>query len=103
MCDNLSAPLNGTVSFQADTTATFDFRTTATYACDEGFALSGGDPERTCEEGLTEGMGAWNGSAPNCSGKSRFVVVSMWNHSFSCSHHVCSFECVEWQCKLQCG
>ncbi len=69
MCESLSAPLNGTISFVADTTATFDFRTTATYACDKGFALSGGNPERTCEEGPIEGMGAWSGSALTCFGK----------------------------------
>ncbi len=77
MCESLSAPLNGTISFQADATAIFDFKTTATYACDKGFALSGGNPERTCEEGPTEGMGAWSGSAPTCSGKLIFCCFNV--------------------------
>ncbi len=93
MCESLSAPLNGTISFQADATTTFDFRTTATYACDKGFSLSGGNPERTCEEGPTEGMGAWSGSAPTCSGK----LILLYMHQIFVTVIICVslFECMD--------
>ena len=68
MCSSLSAPLNGSITFVVDTTPTFDFMTAATYKCDSGFALSGGDEVRICEEGLIEGVGEWSGTKPICDG-----------------------------------
>ena len=68
MCSSLSAPLNGSITFVVDTTPTFDFMTAAMYKCDSGFALSGGDEVRICEEDLMEGMGEWSGTEPTCDG-----------------------------------
>ena len=46
--------------------------TTATYSCDPGFGLSGGDSVRTCT-GSTENPGEWTGTAPTCEGKTEKV------------------------------
>ena len=44
------------------------FGTTATYSCDTGFGLSGGDRERVCGGNGSSSNGVWNGVAPNCEG-----------------------------------
>ena len=50
-------------------TAEFDFRTTATYGCNTGFGLSGGDTVSTCG-GPT---GQWSGIAPSCECKCKAI------------------------------
>ena len=45
--------------------APFDYLTTATYSCNTGFGLSGGDTIRTCV-GSSSGPGEWDGTAPTC-------------------------------------
>ena len=89
MCSNLSAPLNGSITFVVDTTPTFDFMTAAMYKCDSGFALSGGDEVRICEEGPIVGMGEWSGTEPTCDRKIHTI-----NKAYSLAQFVsvCSFS-----------
>ena len=46
----------------------FDYETTATYQCDSGYKLTGGDTVRTCTGDGSSPVGQWNGTSPNCSG-----------------------------------
>ena len=55
-CGSLASPANGQVSL---TTTTFG--STATYECDAGYVLVGGEETRTCQEN-----GQWSGTAPSC-------------------------------------
>lgn len=41
-----------------------DYKDTATYVCNEGYHLEGGDLNRTCIED-----GVWSGDPPVCNGK----------------------------------
>ena len=59
-CGSLASPANGQVSL---TTTTFG--STATYECDAGYVLVGGEETRTCQEN-----GQWSGTAPTCNSKS---------------------------------
>ena len=58
---------NGFILFSVDTTAPFDYQTTATYGCDEGYGLSSTASVRTCV-GSSQGLGEWSGIAPTCEG-----------------------------------
>ena len=63
-CPDLTA-LNGVISYS--TVSDNGYRrvtTVATYSCDTGFDLTGGDSMRTCT------AGAWDGSEPTCTGES---------------------------------
>ena len=51
------------ITYATDTTDPFDYQTTATYSCDFGFRLSGGDTVRSCVA-----LEEWNGTAPICEG-----------------------------------
>ena len=63
----MTAPTNGIITYAADTTSPFDYQTTASYSCDTGFGLSGGDSVRTCVSS-SAGPGEWSGTAPTCEG-----------------------------------
>ncbi len=67
-CSTLAPPMNGMIIYATDTTAPFDYQTTATYSCDAGYGLSVGDTVRTCS-GSLEGDGYWTGTAPICRGE----------------------------------
>ncbi len=49
------------------TTPPFDYGTTATYQCNDGYNLANGDIERTCTGNGTTSVGQWSGTAPHCS------------------------------------
>ncbi len=66
-CSILTDPSNGVITYTTDTTAPFDYQTTATYSCDAGFRLSIGYTARSCV-GSTNGPGIWSGTAPTCEG-----------------------------------
>ena len=74
-CSSLSPPTNAIINYATDTISPFDYRTTATYVCDSGFGLSGGNRVRTCV-GSSAGPGEWNGTAPTCQGQTFFLVLS---------------------------
>ena len=66
-CRSLTVPTNGVITYTADTTSPFDYQTTASYSCDAGFGLSGGNRVRTCVSS-SSGPGEWSGIAPTCEG-----------------------------------
>ena len=66
MCEDIPDPLNGNIVFEMDTTATFDGLTTATYSCDPGFSMQGGDMIRTCAGTADNSLGTFDGDAPTC-------------------------------------
>ena len=68
-CPILSAVENGKVTYSSDTTESYDYGATATYQCDSGYELTGGDDERTCTGDGSSPVGQWNGTAPHCAGK----------------------------------
>ena len=68
-CPHIADPANGQIAFASDSVAPFDLATTATYSCDSGYGLMGGDTVRTCEENGGSVIGAWSGMAPSCGGK----------------------------------
>ena len=67
-CSSLASLLNGDIAYAPDTTAPFDPETTATYRCNNGFGLSGGDRVRTCSSAPLGG-GVWSGIALTCDGE----------------------------------
>ena len=70
MCFDLPVPANGRIFYYNDVPpAPYDFGTQATYICDSGFGLNGGDATRTCSGGGANTNGTWSGRAPACEGK----------------------------------
>ena len=69
MCSDIADPENGQIDFVTDDLAPFDFETVATYSCDTGFELNGGDVTRMCGGDGTSPDGFFTGSAPTCVGK----------------------------------
>ena len=63
----------GTLTYSTGSVETvedqYDFETTATYQCNSGYELTGGDTVRTCAGDGSSPVGQWNGTAPNCTGK----------------------------------
>ena len=74
MCPDITDPANGQIVFVVDTVAPYDLATTATYSCDSGYGLMGGDTVRTCEENGGSVIGAWSGMAPSCGGKEESLL-----------------------------
>ena len=68
-CPALPAIENGMSVYSSDTTEPYDYGTTATYQCDSGYELTGGDTVRTCTGDGSSAEGQWNGTAPACLGK----------------------------------
>ncbi len=63
-CSDLAAPTNGMISYNMGTASLRPVDTVATYTCDIGYTLNGGNTTRTCESD-----GTWSGSPPVCLGK----------------------------------
>ena len=67
VCLNLSNVENGVIIYSSST-APWPHGTNATYQCDEGFGLDGGDDIRTCGGDSNNYIGYWTGTALNCLG-----------------------------------
>ena len=68
VCPTLPPLTNGMISYSD---LTLDVGSVATYSCDPGFVLNGGNlPMRSC---LAKGK--WFGSAPTCEGKTAVLIV----------------------------
>ena len=65
MCTSLAAPTMGLISYSPDITSPYNYQTTATYSCVEGFGLLGGDKTRQCNS-PSAGNAGWSGTAPTC-------------------------------------
>ena len=69
MCSELPALENGMITYSPDSEGpNYDLSTVATYTCNEGFALVGGDRMRTCEDVSNGSSGEFDGTAPTCQG-----------------------------------
>ncbi len=75
--------MNGLVTYATDTTSPFDYQTTATYSCDTGYGMSGGDTVRTCVSS-TAGPGEWSGTVPTCEGV--YSCVSNLVINYGCNY-----------------
>ena len=62
-CSDLTMPSNGMISYNGGSTDNRPMDTVATYSCDTGYTLNGGNT-RTCQSGRN-----WSGSAPTCPSK----------------------------------
>ena len=67
MCPTLLSPANGFITFTEGSSSSLQFMTNATYGCNTGYGLSGGDRVRTCV-GSVVGPGEWSGTEPTCIG-----------------------------------
>ena len=72
-CSDLNPPSNGYITYNPNATSPYDYMTTATYDCLEGFVLSGGDRTRECVR-LRQGDEGWSGIAPTCEGEQRYPL-----------------------------
>ena len=86
MCPHIPDPENGQIVFTPDKVAPFVTNTTATYSCDPGHGLVGGDAIRTCRENVSSGEGMWSGMPPSCKCKcfSCTVVSNILYSGFAC-------------------
>lgn len=75
-CSALSAIENGIIIYSNDTTTPYVLGTQATYGCDEGYELDGGNKRRVCIRRNSTSTGYWNGTAPSCSGNNYIVTCS---------------------------
>ncbi len=64
---------NGFVSYSPDTTSPFNYATTATYTCNDGFFLSV-DAARVCIGDGSSVTGSFSGSDPVCTRKYTYTV-----------------------------
>ena len=76
-CLALPAVENGTIAYFSDTTEPYDYGTTASYQCDSGYELTGGDTVRTCTGDGSSPVGQWNGAIPACTGKQIFIDTKL--------------------------
>ncbi len=77
MCPHIPDPRYGQIYFTEDNVAPFEENTKATYSCDLGYGLVGGDSLRTCEMNESNVNGVWSGEAPSCGGNSRYLIVTI--------------------------
>ncbi len=68
LCESIPNPDNGFIRFSESSSDAFNFETTATYVCNDGFGLSGRNINRTCVVS-DNGPGEWTGTAPTCEGE----------------------------------
>ena len=95
ICPTLSAPTDGRVTYS--TSLPFVSETMATYFCDTGFGLSGGDVTSICGGDGSSPNGMWSGTPPVCEGTYVFVCTL---RSRLCL--VLYSDCVPWPfCSLQ--
>ena len=69
-CAALSDIANGMIMYSDGKLSPHKFGMAATYECKVGYELIEGDAVRTCVGNGSNSTGYWNGTAPNCSGKS---------------------------------
>ena len=68
-CSESAIAGNGMIVYSSgSTTPPFNYGTTATYQCNDGYSLASGDSVRTCTGDGTSTVDQWSGTAPVCSG-----------------------------------
>ena len=68
-CSALPNIENGDIVYSDDISEPYDYGTTATYQCDSGYELTGGDTVRTCTGDGSSPVVQWNGIETKCTGK----------------------------------
>ena len=92
MCTALENPDNGVVMFESTGVGS-----SAQYACNEGFLVSG-DEVRMCEAG-----GMWSGSEPVCEqGMLLYIVAFIGNGKGWCYYCMCKILSLSWWYPLSC-
>ncbi len=66
LCPALPDITNGAIVYSTDTLAPYDIGTVATYSCNEGYVLTGGNVERICVDSGDGNDDRFNGEAPSC-------------------------------------
>ena len=79
---------NGRVEYS--TTSPFTYGTEATYTCEEGFGLTGGNRVRTCEGSSSSPNGVWSGNVPTCQGNQSSCRLIFNNSIFITAAITCS-------------
>ena len=70
-CPALPTMDNGIVIYSSNISMSqYVYGATATFQCDSGYELTGGDTVRTCTGDGSSPVGQWNGTATVCTGKS---------------------------------
>ena len=69
-CAQLEVPEGGEIQYSTNVISfQYDLGIIATYSCDSGYSLEGGDVERVCEHDGVSISGEWSGTAPECVGE----------------------------------
>ena len=69
-CSELTAPENGLITYyNQPINSRVQFHTTATYTCNSGYGLTGGNRSRVCDGDGSSYLGFWTDTAPSCGGK----------------------------------
>ncbi len=76
VCPALPLPIDGQISFSA---SSYTVNVTATYSCNTGYGLTGGDAVLPCEGDGSSTTGAWIGTPASCEGMKRSVHVCIHN------------------------
>ena len=63
------------IIYSSDTTPPYDYRTIATYECDPGYEITGGDSERTCTGDGSSSVGEWSETSVLCSGTNIICII----------------------------
>ena len=87
MCLTLSNVDNGVIIYSSST-APWPHGTNATYQCDEGFSLDGGNDIRTCVGDSNNYIGYWTGTAPNCAGIHVWTITYYSDHALTVYHMI---------------
>ena len=86
MCEDIPDPENGDIEYSVDTTATFEVQTTATYSCDPGYSLQGGNMVRICVGTVESPVGMFDGEAPSCEREYLLLLIII---------HVCNITDIQ--------
>ncbi len=68
-CPSLPLLDNGVIVYSAASSAPYEFGTTATYSCNTGYGLTGGDAVLSCDGDGDSPAGVWNGTIVTCEGE----------------------------------
>ncbi len=68
-CPPLPEIANGMISYSPDNTSDYNIGTVASYSCNPGYELRGGNVIRTCVDAGDDRGGVFSGQAPTCKRK----------------------------------
>ncbi len=68
VCPDLPEFSNGVITFSIEQISLVEFVRAATYSCEPGFELVGGNVTRLCVGDESSPIAMWTGTAPTCEG-----------------------------------